>query len=85
MTFGEAQAELRQMLSELERVRARLHVVHGSLPAAPEDLDTEDFASHPEGISGLRSAIEGLLADQIGPTIRDVRAALEIPEREQKL
>ncbi len=86
MTFEDAQAELRQLLAELEGVRARLYVVHGSLPAAPEDLDTEDFAVHPEGTGGLRSAIEGLLIDQIEPGIRALRAALEIPERaEQKL
>ncbi len=85
LTFQEALAELRQLLSMVEGVRAGLYIVHGSLPAAPEDLDTEDFAVHPEGASGLRSAIEGLLMDQVEPAIRALRAALEIPEGAQKL
>lgn len=80
MTYAEAQGELRQLLSLLEEVQAGLYVVHGNLPAAPEDLGTEDYRVHPAGTSGLRTAIEGLLIDQIEPAMRALRAALEIPE-----
>ena len=82
MTFEEAQAELRQLLSALDEVRSGLYVVHGSLPAAPEDVGPEDYVVHPVGASGLRTAIEGLLTDQIEPAIRCLRAALEIQEKE---
>jgi hypothetical protein len=80
LTYAEAQGELRQLLSVLEEVQAGLYVVHGKLPAGPEDLGTEDYRVHPVGTSGLRTAIEGLLTDQIEPAMRALRAALEIPE-----
>ena len=80
MTFEEAQAGLRQLLSAVGEVREGLYAVHGGLPAGAEDLGPEDYEVHPEGASGLRSAIEGLLADQIEPAIRALRAALEIPK-----
>ena len=52
MKFEAAQAKLRQVLSGLEGVRADLYVVHGSLPAAPEDLGTEDSRSTRWGRAG---------------------------------
>ena len=77
MTLRQAVAHLRRELGQLEAWRARLRMLHASLPAAPQELDTEDFEVHPEGMSGLRIAIEGLLSDFIDPAIRVLRAALD--------
>jgi hypothetical protein len=79
MSHDEAKAELRQALGDAQEMQARLRIVRASLPAAPEETDRKDLAAHPEGTSGLRIAIEGMLADQIEPLIKALRAALEIP------
>lgn len=70
-----AQAELRQMVEELETIRSRLSDLHDRLPVSPEETamligDAEmDFAT------GVRSVIECVLADSLGPAIRDLAAA----------
>jgi hypothetical protein len=82
---AEAQAELRQVVEELKGIRARLRAIAGGLPVSPEELsmpmgEEED----PDVATEVRSIIECVLADQIGPAVRDLGAAVEYRVRERK-
>ena len=70
-----AQAELHQIVEELDSIRARLVDLHAKLPVSPEETamlvgEVEmDFATE------VRSVIECVLNDNIQPAIRDLAAA----------
>jgi len=70
-----AQAELHQIVEELDGIRTRLVDLHAKLPVSPEETamlvgEVEmDFATE------VRSVIECVLSDNIQPAIRDLAAA----------
>lgn len=69
-----AQAELHQIVEELDSIRRRLVDLHAKLPVSPEETamlvgEVEmDFATE------VRSVIECVLNDNIQPAIRDLAA-----------
>jgi hypothetical protein len=65
-----AQAELRQIVQELDDIRAHLEAMHERLPVPPEEGEEEmDIATE------IRSVIECVLTDSLRPAIRDLAAA----------
>jgi hypothetical protein len=78
---AEAQAELRRVVEELKGIRARLRAIAGGLPEDPS-MPVED--EEPDVATEVRSIIECVLADQIGPAVRDLGAAVEYRVRERK-
>lgn len=71
-----AQAELRKIAEDLKVVRERLRVVQESLPGAPDRGDDEmDIATE------LRSVIDCVLVDSIGPALRDLLAAVAYTQK----
>jgi len=74
-TEAAAQEALLEMADEVESVGRRLEAIHASLSIPPnEDMmllgeDEMDVSTE------IRSVIECVLADSIGPAVRDLRAA----------
>ena len=69
------QEELREVLPDLKGIERRLRAIHGRLPA-PSDAEMEQEAEDEEDVSTeIRSVIECVLADSLGPAIRDLEAA----------
>ena len=70
-----AREALREMAEQVESIGRRLEEVRASLPIPPnEDMmllgeDEMDVSTE------IRSVIECVLADSIGPAVRDLRAA----------
>jgi hypothetical protein len=65
-----AQAELRKIAEALKVIRERLRAVQESLPVAPDQGEDEmDTATE------LRSVIDCVLVDSIGPALRDLLSA----------
>ena len=74
-----AQGELRRIVADLQAIETRLRTVRGSLPPPPERVAVEgndemDLATE------IRSVIDCVLTDSLGPAIRDLRAAAVEPE-----
>ena len=72
----QAQAELRKLVEELKGVRSRLRDIAAALPSTLEEAmyaGEED----PDVATEVRSIIECVLTDQIGPAVRDLTAAAE--------
>jgi hypothetical protein len=77
----EAQAQLRRVVDELKGLRARLLAIAGGLPEDPSmPIGEED----PDVATEVRSIIECVLVDQIGPAVRDLGAAVEYRMKERK-
>ncbi len=74
MTQAEAaaQAELREIVAELELLRSRLLEIVETLPKPPGDVENEDEM---DVATEVRSVIECVLTDNIRPAIRDLRTA----------
>ena len=70
-----AQAELRTMVVELEALRSRLAAVHDRLPVPPEETAMLLGEKETDIATEVRSVIECVLNDSIGPAIRDLAAA----------
>jgi hypothetical protein len=70
-----AQAELRQMVEDLETIRSRLSDLHDRLPVSPEETAMLMGEAEMDFATEARSVIECVLADNIGPAIRDLAAA----------
>jgi hypothetical protein len=67
-----AQAELRKIVGELESLRFRLSEIVETLPKPPEYAENEEEM---DVATEVRSVIECVLTDNIGPAIRDLRTA----------
>jgi hypothetical protein len=66
------QQELREVLPDLKGIERRLRTIHGRLPA-PSDAEMEPEAEDEADVSTeIRSVIECVLADSLGPAIRDL-------------
>lgn len=70
-----AQAELRQMVEELEAIRSRLSDLHARLPVSPEETAMLVGEAEMDFATEVRSVIECVLTDSLGPAIRDLAAA----------
>jgi hypothetical protein len=71
-----AQAELRKIAEDLQVIREKLRVVQESLPVAPnQEEDEMDTATE------LRSVIDCVLVDSIGPALRDLLAAAAFSQK----
>ncbi len=81
---AEAQAELRRVVEELKGIRARLRAIAGGLPVSPEELSMPIGEEDPDVSTEVRSIIECVLADQIGPAVRDLGSAVEYRVKERK-
>ncbi len=66
------QEELREVLPYLKDIERRLKAIHRRLPA-PSDAEMEREADDEEDVSTeIRSVIECVLTDSLGPAIRDL-------------
>ncbi|MEO6192492.1 MAG: hypothetical protein ABIS20_05745 [Thermoanaerobaculia bacterium] len=66
-----AQAELRKIAAEIKVLQERLRVVQESLPVANDQGGDDEMDTATE----LRSVIDCVLVDSIGPALRDLLAA----------
>jgi superfamily II RNA helicase len=70
-----AQEGLREIVAELKKIERRLRAIHQSLPVlaevetAPEVEDDKDVSTE------IRSVIECVLTDSLGPAARDLETA----------
>jgi hypothetical protein len=80
MTQAEAaaQAELREIVTELELLRSRLLEIIETLPKPPGEVENEDEM---DVATEIRSVIECVLTDNIRPAIRDLRTAASYGSR----
>ena len=70
-----AQEEVRQVAGDLEALQLRLRGILGALPESVEERNLKDLDEmDPE--TEVRSVIGCVLADCIGPAIRDLRDLL---------
>jgi len=70
-----AQAELREIVEELDAARARLEDIHARLPVPPEETAMLMGELETDVSTEVRSIIECVLSDSIRPAIRDLAAA----------
>jgi len=87
MTRAEAAAQdqLREIVEELETLRAQLLAIHQSLPVPPEETAMLLGEEEMDVATELRSVIECVLHDSLQPAIRDLGAAAAYrpPEEDQ--
>jgi hypothetical protein len=70
-----AQEELREIADELKEIERRLRKIHQSLPA-PADVETSPEIEDDKDVSTeIRSVIECVLTDSLGPAARDLETA----------
>ena len=86
MTEAEAaaQAELREIVQELDAVRARLEEMHARLPVPPEETAMLVGEREMDVATEIRSVIECVLTDSIRPAIRDLAAAASYRPKEKE-
>jgi signal transduction histidine kinase len=71
----EAQAELRRIVEALKKVQSQLRDIVAALPSTLEEAMYAE--EDPDVATEIRSIIECVLTDQIGPAVRDLSAAAE--------
>jgi len=70
------QEELREVLPDLKGIERRLKAIHRRLPG-PSDAEMEQEAEGEEDVpTEIRSVIECVLTDSLGPAIRDIETLL---------
>jgi hypothetical protein len=70
-----AQEGLREIVDELKGIERRLKAIHQSLPA-PADVETAPEVEDDKDVSTeIRSVIECVLTDSLGPAARDLETA----------
>ena len=69
------QERLREVAEDLKKIEKRLRVLHGSLPAPAIGDRGEDNEEENDIATEIRSVIDCVLTDSIGPAIRDLLAA----------
>jgi hypothetical protein len=70
-----AQAHLRGVVEELDRIRVVLEGIASSLPVSPREETYLEEGGEWDVATEVRSVIECVLTDQILPAIRDLQAA----------
>jgi len=78
-----AQEQLLEIARELEAVHARLAGLRASVPPTAMELDPLSEPDEMDCSTEIRSVIECVLHDWIGPAIRDLRAAAVYPQPEE--
>ena len=86
MTAAEAaaQAEVREIVQELDALRARLMELHDRLPVPPEETAMLLGEKEMDVATEIRSTIECVLHDDIEPAIRDLAAAASYRPKEKE-
>jgi hypothetical protein len=69
------QDNLQGVAEDLKKIEKRLRTLHGSLPAPATGDREEESEEENDVATELRAVIECVLADCIGPAIRDLLAA----------
>jgi hypothetical protein len=72
-----AQAQLQEIAAELEAAQARLRAVHASLPVSPLEPVMLVGEEELDAATEMRSVIECVLNDSLGPAIRDLQAVAD--------
>lgn len=72
-----AQAQLRDIAERWEQDADRLRKIQGSLPVSPREEVMLLGEAEPDVATEVRSAIECVIADQLEPAIRTLRAAAD--------
>lgn len=73
-----AQEQLLEFASRLAEIQDSLRSLAASLPPSGDDLEVQDAPSE------IRSVIDCVLVDSIGPAIRDLRAAAAFARKHQE-
>ena len=79
-----AQAELRQIAKELEKIHRRLMDLHGSLPVASLEMVMLAGEEELDVTTEVRTIIECVVQDSIKPAIRDLEAAATYQTEEKE-
>lgn len=77
----EAQKELRRIVDDLKKVRSQLRDIAAALPSTLEEAMYAE--EDPDVATEVRSIIECVLTDQIGPAVRDLAAASEYRRKDR--
>ncbi|HKI04878.1 MAG TPA: hypothetical protein VKK31_23060 [Thermoanaerobaculia bacterium] len=72
-----ARAELLKIVKEVESIVQRLKAVHASLPVPVNKGLMPAGENEMDAATEIRSVIECVLTDSLGPAARDLRAAAE--------
>jgi hypothetical protein len=73
ISIKSAREHLNALAEELEEIRIRLLGIRESLPSAKTPREN-DLEAEPDVPVKIRAAIDCVLADSIGPALRDLRA-----------
>jgi hypothetical protein len=78
-----AQTGLRQIVEELDAARARLEEIHARLPVPAEEAAMLAGEAEMDFATEVRSVIECILNDSLGPAIRDLAAVASYRPKEK--
>jgi len=76
-----AQAQLREIVRDLTAIQFRLLGVQASLPPAPEEIVRQLDVEAMETSTEIRTIVQCVLEDFLGPAIRDLGNAAALPEK----
>ncbi len=82
-----AQAQLQEILREVEGLKFRLIGVHASVPPSPSEADPLQDVDPTDPGARLRGALEYILSDSVGPlleVLREVTSDPPEPERDEE-
>jgi hypothetical protein len=70
-----ARGELREIVDELKGIERRLRAIHQGLPTPPDAATAPEVEDDKDVSTEIRSVIECVLTDSLGPAARDLQAA----------
>jgi hypothetical protein len=78
------QENLREVVEDLKKIEKRLRTLHGSLPAPLADDREGESEEDNDVATEIRSVIDCVLTDSIGPAVRDLLAAAAYNRKEPR-
>lgn len=75
----EARQEIRKAVGELKEIHGRLARIRAGLLGNALEASQEDLPAATDGLTGIRTAVECVNHDFLGPAIRNLLAAADDP------